>query len=99
RFRRCRMCSIMGRLRMGTMGFGTQQVKGRSLVPSPPAMITAFMDASPPLEPFRCQLIAFIEHRRLPLGESGPIAFHRTLCDLAPVVLLHQFLRGPFAQP
>ena len=39
-------CSIMGRLAMGSIGLGWFEVSGRRRVPSPPAMITAFMGAS-----------------------------------------------------
>ncbi len=35
-------CSIIGRLAIGSIGFGWFDVSGRSRVPSPPAMITAF---------------------------------------------------------
>ena len=37
------MCSIIGRLARGIIGLGWFEVRGRSLVPSPPAMITAFI--------------------------------------------------------
>src|SRR6185437_4288037 len=40
--RRPTTCSIIGRLAIGSIGFGWFEVNGRSLVPSPPAMITAF---------------------------------------------------------
>ena len=43
RFSRSTMCSIIGRLTSGSIGFGALEVSGRSRVPSPPAMITAFM--------------------------------------------------------
>ncbi len=36
------MCSIIGRLTSGSIGLGALEVSGRSRVPSPPAMITAF---------------------------------------------------------
>jgi hypothetical protein len=36
------MCSAIGRLAIGSIGFGWEIVSGRSRVPSPPAMITAF---------------------------------------------------------
>ena len=39
------MCSIIGRLAIGSIGFGAFEVSGRSRVPSPPAMITAFTSA------------------------------------------------------
>src|SRR5712692_1892231 len=42
-FRSLTMCSIIGRLTTGIMGFGALDVRGRSRVPSPPAMMTAFM--------------------------------------------------------
>ena len=35
------VCSMHGRPRTGSMGLGLVLVKGRNLVPSPPAMITA----------------------------------------------------------
>jgi len=38
------MCSMIGRFIMGTSGFGMFQVSGRSRVPKPPAMITAFIE-------------------------------------------------------
>src|SRR3954462_10938561 len=44
-FSRSTMCSIIGRLTIGIIGLGTIEVSGRSRVPSPPAMITAFIDA------------------------------------------------------
>ena len=37
------MCSIIGRLAIGSIGLGAFDVSGRSRVPSPPAMITAFI--------------------------------------------------------
>ena len=40
------MCSIIGRLATGSIGLGVFDVSGRSRVPSPPAMITAFMSAA-----------------------------------------------------
>ncbi|MEZ5142691.1 MAG: hypothetical protein R2726_09275 [Acidimicrobiales bacterium] len=43
RFSRSTMCSIIGRLTRGSIGLGALEVSGRSRVPSPPAMITAFM--------------------------------------------------------
>src|SRR5674476_1109050 len=39
-------CSIIGMLAMGNIGLGWLEVRGRSRVPSPPAMITAFMGPS-----------------------------------------------------
>src|SRR5947209_12889289 len=42
------MCSITGFPAMGTIGFGRRIVKGRSLDPSPPAITTAFIEASLP---------------------------------------------------
>src|SRR5438270_2363673 len=42
-FRRRTMCSIIGRLARGSIGLGEFDVSGRRRVPSPPAMITAFM--------------------------------------------------------
>src|SRR5690606_20406314 len=39
---RSMMCSIIGRLTSGSIGLGLLEVRGRSRVPSPPAMITAF---------------------------------------------------------
>ncbi len=42
-------CSIIGRLAMGSMGLGWFEVSGRSRVPSPPAMMTAFIGS--PSEP------------------------------------------------
>src|SRR5690554_2492048 len=88
RFRSLRMCSIMGLFKMGTMGLGTEQVKGRSRVPSPPAMITAFMDTAPFPQCLRCELVAVVEHLCFPLGQGLPVAFHSPLGNLFPVELL-----------
>ena len=41
-------CSIIGMLAIGNIGLGWLEVNGRSRVPSPPAMITAFTTATPP---------------------------------------------------
>ena len=41
------MCSIIGALAMGIIGLGAFDVRGRRRVPSPPAMITAFMRGPP----------------------------------------------------
>ena len=43
RFSRPMMCSIIGRLAIGSIGLGALEVSGRSRVPSPPAMMTAFI--------------------------------------------------------
>ena len=40
------MCSIIGRPTSGSIGLGRFDVCGRSRVPSPPAMMTAFMRGS-----------------------------------------------------
>jgi hypothetical protein len=40
------ICSITGLFATGTIGFGALQVSGLNLVPSPPAIITAFMTSS-----------------------------------------------------
>ena len=45
------MCSITGRFRTGTIGFGIALVIGRSRVPSPAAKTIAFINAAPPLLP------------------------------------------------
>ena len=42
-FRSRTTCSIIGRLTSGMRGLGWLDVSGRSLVPSPPAMMTAFI--------------------------------------------------------
>ena len=42
------MCSIIGSLTSGIIGLGAFEVSGRSRVPSPPAMITAFMPPTAP---------------------------------------------------
>src|SRR5437660_6623792 len=53
------MCSIIGRLARWIIGFGWLEVSGRRRVPSPPAMITAF--------------IAYSHARRYPsAGECSP---------------------------
>src|SRR5450756_2617810 len=41
-----RMCSMIGRLTIGTIGLGRRDVSGRRRVPSPPAMMTAFIGSS-----------------------------------------------------
>ena len=46
RFSRSTMCSIIGRFTNGSSGFGALEVNGRSRVPSPPAMMTAFIPSS-----------------------------------------------------
>jgi hypothetical protein len=46
------MCSAIGRFAIGSIGFGWEIVNGRSRVPSPPAMITAF--TSSPYTGDRC---------------------------------------------
>lgn len=51
----------MGRFKMGTMGLGKVQVRGLSLVPSPPAMITAFTYPSPPFRKITGELVALIK--------------------------------------
>ena len=38
-------CSIIGMLAIGNIGLGWFEVSGRSRVPSPPAMITAFIQS------------------------------------------------------
>ena len=48
RFSSSTMCSIIGRLTSGSIGLGALDVRGRSRVPSPPAMITAFMGRTYP---------------------------------------------------
>jgi len=35
------ICSAMGRFKIGTIGLGKSQVKGRNRVPEPPAIKTA----------------------------------------------------------
>ena len=47
-------CSIIGMLAMGSMGLGWFEVSGRSRVPSPPAMMTAFMTVPPSPALGRC---------------------------------------------
>ena len=42
-----RMCSMHGLPTIGTIGFGWFDVSGRSRVPSPPAITTAFTVAPP----------------------------------------------------
>jgi hypothetical protein len=44
--RRLRICSITGLPAIGTIGFGRLIVNGLSLDPSPPAITTAFIEAS-----------------------------------------------------
>ena len=44
------MCSIIGALAIGIIGFGALDVSGRRRVPSPPAMMTAFMPPTVPAD-------------------------------------------------
>ena len=64
-------CSIIGMLAMGSMGFGWFDVSGRSLVPSPPAMMTAFI----------ATVSSFVGRRRRPpsprLGRPGDVRGQR----------------------
>ena len=46
-FRSSTMCSMQGLPTIGTIGFGWLDVRGRSRVPSPPAITTAFTAAPP----------------------------------------------------
>src|SRR5918998_1163954 len=46
------MCSMHGTLTMGIMGFGWLLVSGLSLVPFPPAIITAFIRKPPSVNPW-----------------------------------------------
>src|SRR6516225_6007361 len=48
-----RTCSMIGRLATGSMGLGWLAVIGRSRVPSPPAMTTAFNGFAAPFAAFR----------------------------------------------
>ena len=41
------MCSIIGRLTSGAIGLGWFDVSGRRRLPSPPAMMTAFIGIDP----------------------------------------------------
>ncbi len=41
------MCSMHGLPTIGTIGLGWFEVSGRSRVPSPPAITTAFIRAAP----------------------------------------------------
>ena len=42
-FNKLTMCCIIGLFIIGTIGFGMLHVRGRSLVPNPPDMMTAFI--------------------------------------------------------
>ena len=57
------MCSIIGRLAIGIIGLGWLEVSGRSRVPSPPAMITAFMLAASCLRRRRLSASGRARHR------------------------------------
>ena len=59
------MCSIIGRLAMGSMAFCWLDVSGRRRLPSPPAMITAFT-AHPRRNPH------LRGYCRAPSGPAGP---------------------------
>ena len=47
RFSSSTMCSIIGRLASGIIGLGWLLVRGRRRLPSPPAMMTAFIGSRP----------------------------------------------------
>src|SRR5580658_7514915 len=55
------MCSASGLLATGTIGFGKLLVSGRSRVPEPPAIITAFIRVYPRLY---SRLVLYVETRR-----------------------------------
>jgi len=83
----------MGLFRIGTMGLGKVQVKGLSLLPSPPAMITAFTHQFPPFEQAvdKIYLLAFFWH-------SPPKAFHRLPGYHGPVKPFRQIKRRPCSE-
>src|SRR5262249_13905436 len=68
------ICSMMGILSAGVSGLGRCEVRGRRRVPSPPAMMTAFMQ-TPPL-----RQRPWMERRRLDDNEIA--AYNRTtICE------------------
>src|SRR4051812_5463609 len=86
------MCSIIGRLANGIIGLGRFEVSGRRRVPSPPAMITAFI-----LLPSSCCLRARVDggscsypalsqriSRQRHVGERRPVAEHQPRDGEAP---------------
>src|SRR6516165_8154462 len=76
-----RTCSMIGRLATGSMGLGWLAVIGRSRVPSPPAMTTAFNGFA---APFRFALgmypaavgqasnLGQVQHRGPPVQDGSP---------------------------
>src|SRR5918999_6126294 len=67
RLSRSTMCSMHGLLTIEIMGFGWLLVSGRSLVPLPPAMITAFIH--PPFIALRLSYRSRLSSPLLPYGE------------------------------
>jgi hypothetical protein len=53
------------------MGFGISQVKGRSLLPSPPAIITAFIKKHHASILFLLQLLCLVWHHDKPLRAAN----------------------------
>src|SRR5918997_1279651 len=73
---RTRMCSIIGRFTMGSMGLGMLLVSGRRREPSPPAMITACMSSAGTSTPLHGQCTNAVTgglrvHRRRDPVEHG----------------------------
>jgi len=81
---------------MGTIGLGSVQVRGLSLVPSPPAMITAFTGACPPLNEFVSQLVTIGKLLMLVgLQLDLLIALYGLFGYLVPIELFFQILGRP----
>src|ERR687886_118700 len=75
RLSRSMMCSMHGLLTIEIMGFGWLLVNGRSRVPFPPAMITAFKKPRPP------------SSFRPPSYPEGPTPTHPLYSSLASACL------------
>src|SRR5690554_4495308 len=96
------MCSIMGLFKMGTMGFGKLQVNGLRRVPSPPAMITAFIQFSPFFWEVTGKMVAFINRwgffpirfRRKSAASNLLILFHSLEGYVCPVKPIKQLTIG-----
>src|ERR671917_1003856 len=87
RLSRSTMCSMHGLLTIEIMGLGWLLVSGRSLVPLPPAMITAFMH--PPFIASRLSYGSQLSSPLLPYGELFQKTSARNAALLKGVVLPH----------
>ena len=106
RSRRCRrsrarassvtMCSSIGRLTSGIIGFGWLLVSGRSRVPSPPARMTAFTLA-PPRSPGAPPVASLAQRAACErdVDDRGAVAEHEAHDRDRPRGDLEQVVEGP----